>query len=266
MKTRLLHFGWLICALGSAPAAPPLTESTFTEIIKEAAVVAAATKNTTPARTNEVFRVPDLVRTGPESRVEMTAPDKTITRIGANTVFTFEAAERTIRLERGSLLFHAPAGQGGGAIKHRGTTAAVVGTTLICAVLADGSFKTLVLEGQAIVTLAAGRQIKLKAGESVVVSPDGNDLGAAQVFNLGRLVSRLLLVMGFSQPLSSMPLIAAAIQLQSEQIATGTLDHFISWRVAGTGLDLIPGYPEPLDSANPFLLDHTLQYVSPSIP
>ena len=73
----------------------------------------------------------------------MTAPDQTITRVGANTVFTFEAGERSIRLESGSILFHPPAGVGGGTVRYRGTAAAVLGTTMICAVLPDGSFKIL---------------------------------------------------------------------------------------------------------------------------
>src|SRR5664279_512102 len=110
MKTKLFLAGFIICAGGLVRAALPLTESTFTEIIREANVVTAGTKATTPAKTSAIFKAPDLVRTGPASRVEMTAPDQTITRIGANTIFTFEPEERTILLEKGSILFHSPAG------------------------------------------------------------------------------------------------------------------------------------------------------------
>ena len=91
------------CAITTASAAVPLTESTFTEIIRQANVVNAADKSTTPAQVNEVFKAPDLVRTGTASRIEMTAPDKTITRVGANTVFTFEPGGRDILLQRGSV-------------------------------------------------------------------------------------------------------------------------------------------------------------------
>jgi hypothetical protein len=253
MKARFLFAGLVVCACVAAPAATPLTESTFTEIIKEAKVVAASTKTATPARTNEVFRAPDLVRTGPDSRVEMTAPDQTITRIGANTVFTFEPGERIIRLQTGSILFHSPAGAGGGTVKYHGTAAAVLGTTMICAVLPDGSFKILVLEGHAKVTLMNGKSITLNAGEMIIVQPDGLDFGDVMVVNLGELVARLQLVMGFSHELSSMSLIAAAIQLQNEQIAAGTLDHFVSFWMAANGLDLIGGngeldFPPPLNT------------------
>lgn len=243
-------------------AAAPLTESTFTEVIRDVNVVAASTKSATPARTNVVFKVPDLVRTGSDSRVEMAAPDQTVTRIGANTVFTFESGERNIRLEKGSILFHAPAGSGGGTIKHRGTAAAVLGTTLICAVLPDRSFKTLVLEGGGKVTLANGRSVTLEAGEMVIVRPDGEEFSEVMVFSLGQLVARLMLIHGFSNPLASMSLIDAAIRRQNEQIATGKLGRFVSLRMAGYGLDLIPEIAPIVRP--PIFRDGTTRPVSPS--
>jgi hypothetical protein len=261
MKTKFLIAGLAVCASVAAHAAVPLTESTFTEIIKEANVVAAATKAVTPAVTHEIFKVPDLVRTGPDSRLEMTAPDKTITRIGENSVFTFESGERDIRLENGSVLFHPPAGVGGGTIKHGGTAAAVLGTTMLCAVMPDGSFKIIILEGEGTVTLANGKSVQLGAGQMVIVSPDGSSFGPLGNVNLAKLVPHLLLVRGFSNPLSSMPLIEAAIQLQNEQIAAGQDFHFVSLGMAGGGMELI------LDQFPDILLlntlDQTTVFLSP---
>src|SRR5215211_9385331 len=105
MKTRFLLATMVLGgALGLSAA--PLTESTFTEIIKEVSVVPQATRAAKPAQVSEVVKAPDLVRTGPASRAELTAPDKTITRIGANTVFSFEPTGRNINLQQGSVLFH----------------------------------------------------------------------------------------------------------------------------------------------------------------
>lgn len=232
----------VILAVAGVPAlaAVPLTESTFTEIILQANVVSAADKSAKPARVNEVFKAPDLVRTGTASRLEMTAPDQTITRVGANTVFTFAPGGRDILLERGSILFHAPAGVGGGAIINHGTAAAVLGTTEIGAILPDGSFKILDLEGKVKVTLKNLLSIELKPGQMVIVSPDGNTFGPVLNFNLGRLLPHLLLVAGFSDPLSSLPLIQAAIQVQDQEIAGGGLDHFVPLPSAEFGLDLTP--------------------------
>jgi hypothetical protein len=266
MKTIFIPAGLVVCLCLTALAGTPLTESTFTEIIRDAKVVTAATKAVTPALTNTVFRAPDRVRTGPASRVEMTAPDQTITRIGANTIFTFEPEERTILLEKGSILFHSPAGQGGGTIKYRGTAAAVLGTTMLCAVLPDGSFKIMDLEGQVQVTLANGLVMLLKAGQMVIVPPDGKEFREVENFNLEKLVARLVLVVGFSQPLSSMPLIAEAIARQNADIAGGKIDYIVSLDQAEFGLDIVHRLPEP--GIPQFLTtpDHTMVPVSPTHP
>lgn len=261
---RFILIGLIVYASVTAQGAASLTESTFTEIIRQANVVASADKAVTPARTNEVFRVPDMVRTGPDSRLEMTAPDQTVTRVGANAVFTFDSGERSVRLFSGSILFHPPAGVGGGTVRHGGTAAAVLGTTMICAVLSDGSFKVMVLEGEATVTLANGMSIDLKAGQMVIVPPDGVRFGPVVEVNLGQLVYHLLLVVGFSHPLSSMPIIAEAIRLQNAQIAAGTLDHFADLHFALYGLDVIGidlNFPPSLLNT----LDHTIVFISPTI-
>ena len=96
MKTTLLVAALCAAGLDASPAAP-LSESTVTEIVRSVDVVATATKAAQPAALNALVRAPDLVRTGVDSRVEMTAADQTITRIGANTVFTFELGERNLR-------------------------------------------------------------------------------------------------------------------------------------------------------------------------
>lgn len=234
----LAFAGWFLSGSMVLTAAMPLTESTFTEIIQEATVVAASNRTETQAKTNELFKSPDLVRTGQVSRVELTAKDLTITRIGANTTFTFAANGRDIQLKRGSVLFHSPAGAGGGAIKNRGSSAAVLGTTEIGAVLPDGRFKVLDLEGRVKVSLRNGKSITLKPGQFVIVSADGNELGDVMNFNLGDLTARLLLVVGFSKTLSSLPQIEAAIQEQNRQFYAGKIIDPASIGLAGFGLDI----------------------------
>jgi hypothetical protein len=247
-----------------AHAATPLTESVFTEIVNDAKVVTATTQSAAPAKTNELFKAPDLVRTGPASRVELTAADYTITRIGANTVFTFESSGRTIDLEKGSILFHSPPGKGGGAIKHGGASAAVLGTTIIGAILADGSFKVMVLEGQCQVTLRDNSTLALNAGQFVVIPPDGNSFGRGVLnFNIGQLVARLLLIQGFSNPLSSLPAINDAIQQQNAGIGSGAGGPFAPFDLVGDGLDLTGGNVPPGGGPNLFI-NYTKQPVSPT--
>jgi len=217
MKSKLLLVGLLWAC---APAfAEPLTQSTFTEIVKQVNVVAATTKTAEPANVNEIVKAPDLVRTGPESRAELTAPDQTITRVGANTVFSFEPTGRDINLEKGNVLFHSPAGKGGGTIRSGGAAAAVLGTTLIVSSTGTGGFKVILLEGKGKVTLGNGKSAALKAGQLVFVLPGQTSFGPVLTINLGKLVAGSQLVTGFANPLSSMPLIQAAIDAQNKLIA-----------------------------------------------
>ena len=130
MKTTPLLVAALVCSFLPLRAAP-LNEGTLTEIIRDVSVVPQATQPAQAAKVNAVVRAPDLVRTGAESRAEITAPDQTITRVGANTVFSFEAGTRALNLKSGSVLFHAPKGKGGGTIKSGGASASVLGTTMI---------------------------------------------------------------------------------------------------------------------------------------
>jgi len=113
MKTTILLFVSIALCRVSADGAA-LTESKVTEIIKEVNLLPASTATAAPAKLNDLVKAPDRVRTGAQSRTELTAPDNTITRIGANTVFSFENQGRTLNLEQGSLLFHSPKGKGGG--------------------------------------------------------------------------------------------------------------------------------------------------------
>lgn len=221
MKTNFLLAG-LLCLCATAFAAP-LTESTFTEVVKDVNVVAASTKAAQPASLNETVHAPDLVRTGPESRAELTAPDQTITRIGANTVFSFEPTGREINLEKGNVLFHSPAGKGGGSIRSGGAAAAVLGTTLIVSSTGTGGFKVILLEGHGTVTLPNGKSATLHAGQLVFILPGQTRFGPVLQINLGRLVAGSLLVNGFSHPLPSLGLIERAIGLQNEQLNQGGL-------------------------------------------
>ena len=227
MKTRLLLCGVLVVAATGLFGAEPLTQSTFTEVIKDVNVVAQPTKTATPAKPNELFKFPDLIRTGSESRAELTAVDKTITRVGANTVFSFEPAGREIKLEQGSVLFHSPTGKGGGTIKSGGASAAVLGTTLIVATTPvqaptdRNGFKVILLEGKGRVTLPNGRSRTLNGGQMVYVLPGQTQFGPVLDINLGKLVAGSPLVTGFSAELLSMPKIKKAIERQDDLIRHG---------------------------------------------
>ena len=215
-----MKIGFLISALVAGLSLPalavPLTQSTFTEIVKDVNVVAADTKAAAPAAVNAVVKAPDLVRTGPDSRAELTASDHTITRVGANSVFSFEPQGRSLDLQQGSVLFYSPKGNGGGTVTSGGASAAVLGSTMICVAGPDGSFKTILLEGKhgCTVTLKNGQTVTLHDGQMVVVLPGGNAFSQVLNIDLAKLVKTSLLVNGFNNPLGSIPLIDIAIMNQ----------------------------------------------------
>lgn len=235
----------LTVACCSGGAAATLTESTFTEIINEVNTL-SADGGAASAKLNDILKAPERVRTGPQSRAELTASDKTITRVGANTVFSYADSGRTLNLEQGNLLFHAPKGLGGGTIKSGGAAAAVLGTTLIVSATTGGGFKVILLEGKGKVTLPNGNAAKLKAGQEVFVLPGGKELSTVLNINLARLVKGSLLVSGFSHELSSLPLITIAIQIQNSKIKSGVAtdtglppEFFLPSPPPGNGLGVI---------------------------
>jgi hypothetical protein len=150
-----------------------------------------------------------------------------------------------VNLERGSVLFHSPKGMGGGVIKSGGASAAVLGSTFMCATGADGTFKTIFLEGKAcVVTLANGKSVTLHPGQMVVVLAGQTDFGPVLDIDLAKLLDTSLLLKGFSHDLDSLPLILAVIDEQKKASPAGTnylsllnknsLDHNSQQTATGT--------------------------------
>ena len=222
-STILLSFASAL-TFASAATAANIESSTITQVVKSATVLQAATKSRKAARVNDVFSVPDVMRTGSDSRVEMIAEDQTVTRVGANTVFSFEPEKREINLQKGSILFNSPTGKGGGTIRTAAATAAVQGTTLIVVTTDNGGFKVLLQEGHGTVKTPKGRFRTLKAGQMVFALP-GGDLSQTLTFQLGQQVGVSLLVGGFKKPLPSIAKIEAAVAKQEAQIARGALQQ-----------------------------------------
>ncbi len=213
-----------LCVFGAVPSrAMDLKQSKLTQVVNEVQIISAADQVQKAAAVNDVFAMPDLLRTGAASRAELVAPDETVTRVGANTIFSFDPANRTLDLKQGSLLFHSPHGKGGGTIHTGSATASVLGTTLIVVTTPNGGFKVIDLEGHVKVTLTNSLSQKLNPGEMTFVLPGANQLAPVVVFRLDELVQNSLLVKGFTQTLDSLPLIDNQIVIQQKQISSGLL-------------------------------------------
>src|SRR6266403_5021230 len=175
-----------------------------------------------PAVVSEVVRYGSAVRTGTQSRSELTFPDLTITRLGANTIFSFNEGTREMNLVDGAILFHVPKGSGGATIRTIAVTAAITGTTGI------GEFhpattshpqlfsKWLCLEGTFRVILANGESVELGPGK--MVTTDGKSFSKVSTFDIAKLAATSLFFIGFDTPLPRdvLDLIALEEQRQAE--------------------------------------------------
>lgn len=227
----------------SAEEAPlPLVRSTIMEVVNQVDILTGEEMKVVSAAPDMLFQYPDFLQTGRRSRARLEAEDGTVTRVGANTLFSFDASDRTINLDRGSLLFHSPTGRGGGRIVTASATASVVGTTIAVSATADGGFKLLVLEGTAKVIYPNGIVRILEAGQMTFVLPSqggatirdgdpdggqtadaGGEPGPVLNFDLKRMEEGSLLLNGFKEPLSSGDKIEAVIRDQQEKIDSGEL-------------------------------------------
>ncbi|HZF01365.1 MAG TPA: FecR family protein [Methylomirabilota bacterium] len=221
MKSHIKKLIVLACFGGfifpSVGSAIDLKQAKFTQIVNDVKIISAEDKSFEPAVVNGLFKMPDLIRTGSASRAELVADDDTVTRVGGNTIFSFDKANRTIDLQQGSLLFHSPHGKGGGTIHTASATASVLGTTLIVSVSPNGAVKVLDLEGKVEVRLKNGHRQILKSGQMILVLPDGQQ-SSTMAFNLEDESKGSLLVSGFNQPLPSLPLINNQIANQLASI------------------------------------------------
>jgi hypothetical protein len=222
MKLKFF-FGFSLLAAVSMGAAD-LRESTLVQVVNEVKV-APPQADEKDAKANDTVRAPDKIRTGAKSRAELKAADNTLTRIGANTIFSFEQSGRVLNLEKGSVLFHSPAGRGGGTIKSAGASAAVLGTTLIVASTADGGFKCILLEGKGTITLPNGQSLKLTAGDMVYVPAGSQTFGPVVKVDLGKLVEGSQLVNGFTAPLPSLGDVRNEISKQRIAIISGNYEE-----------------------------------------
>ncbi|MEY4917202.1 MAG: hypothetical protein RL616_1115 [Verrucomicrobiota bacterium] len=222
LSTLALCLGCVLAANSSRAA--DLKQSKVTQVVNDVQIISAASQSKKSATVDDAFNMPDILRTGPSSRAELVAPDETVTRVGANTIFSFDPANRTIDLKQGSLLFHSPHGKGGGTIHTGSATASVLGSTLIVTTTASGGFKVLALEDEASITFTNGLKQKLQPGQMTFVLPGGSQLAPVIIFRLDDLAKNSQLVKGFTDKLPSLPLIQKQIEKQEKVIQSGGLN------------------------------------------
>lgn len=135
-----------------------------------------------PAKQSEMIHEKSKVSTEAASMAELTFGDSTITRMGANTMFSFQSKERLVKLDRGTVLINTPPGAGGATVDCGGVTGAVTGTTFLASRAGDGKVMFVLLEGSPMKITSGGVVTTIKPGQAASVglaTPDsgGGDKG-----------------------------------------------------------------------------------------
>src|SRR6185436_17661466 len=87
--------------------AVPLQEAQVTQIVKDVQLLPGQAAPR-PAAVRDSVRHGTSVRTGDESRTELTFTDQTLARLGSNTLFSFSQGTRKLDLGGGAMLLSVP--------------------------------------------------------------------------------------------------------------------------------------------------------------
>lgn len=167
---------------------------------------------------NEIVPETSAVKTGGASRAELTFTDLTITRLGANSLYSFMKAGRSVELKTGSVLLRVPKNSGGATILSPAVTVGITGTTVIFENVRGGGARLTVLEGTARLGLVKAREQQrvLAAGQSLEIAPGVTRLPDPKEIDLAALMKTSPLIVGF-RPLPSQNLINNAIRQQQQR-------------------------------------------------
>lgn len=182
-------------------------------------------KSARQAKLGDQVRGHTSVQTGRRSRAELTFQDRTVTRLGASSTFSFRRGSRDINLNQGSILLQVPKNAGGATIRTATVTAAITGTTLMMEYNRGKWVKLITLEGTVSLTLP-NQRVKVPAGKMIVMRPDGKIITQPVDVDLKRIMRTSLLAGGkVFRPLSpeAQREIAHAVARQEKLKRSGVL-------------------------------------------
>src|SRR5437660_5677572 len=223
-------------------------QARVTEVIHDVRLLAAQNA-ARPAAVNATVREGTAVRTGTESRAELTFTDQTLTRLGANTVFSFSAGVRTYDLGSGAVLMSAPKSAGTVRITTAVATCAVSGFTAILERHSNTWNKVLVLEGDGDVWLRRNPNDKrhMHSRKILVFRPNDTVLPQPLEFNICNLIGgQGLLINGFAHKLPSWPLLVTECEKQRSQPPTTKLVDPTNQDSIDQAMNALPTRPPPM--------------------
>jgi FecR-like protein len=198
------------------------------------------------------------LRTGDRSRSELTFADLTITRLGANTIFSFNKAGRSVHLDSGTILLYARKNSGTAEVVTKAVSVAITGTTVIVTSRPRSFDRLTVLEGEAVSSLNdyPDESILVRAGQVLNINAGARKIPKPGRVDISRILNTHPLIQNFPA-LPSLDLILAAMRDQNPNAPTPRTTsgppRFIptpppSPRPRPTTW---PGYPGPIPTPRP---------------
>jgi mannose-6-phosphate isomerase-like protein (cupin superfamily) len=217
---RLLPRAGLLL-LFSLGAILPLTaaerkQARVTRVVRDVSLLAPHVA-ARPAHLNDDVTNGSAVHTGADSRAELTSVDLTITRVGANSIFSFDQDGRNLNVESGAILLRVPKGSGGTHIRSSALTVGITGTTVMFESRPRDYSKLIVLEGssQAWLTRHPKTKITVHAGQMVIVKPGAAHLPEPVDIDENLVLRTAILITKFP-PLPSLDLMRSVAENQKK--------------------------------------------------
>jgi FecR-like protein len=260
-----------MCLTAVVPAskAVQLKEARVTQIVKDVKLMGAQGGQRSAAVSDDV-REGTAVRTGSDSRAELTFTDLTITRLGANTIFSFNAGARELDLAGGAVLVEVPRNGAGVKIITSAVTAAITGGTALFEYHKRMPAKLLVLEGHGRFCSVAHPDecVTVGPGEMAMMTADGH-ISQPTEFNAKLVFSTSKLIVGFP-PLPNEDLILEVINDQQAAQSEGTsnsssndsadaIDKIVTSTAALGGSGAKFGPPSAITAPNPYVINSGTQ-------
>jgi hypothetical protein len=221
-------------------------QARVTEVIHDVRLLGAQTA-ARPAAVNDAVHEGTAVRTGTDSRAELTFVDQTLARLGANTVFSFGAAARTYNLGSGAILMSAPKESGTVKITTAVATCAVSGFTMISEYHGNTWNKVLMLNGDGYVSLRRnpGDKRHVHSSEILIFRPDATVLPQPQQFDICNVINQGYLITGFTRKLPEWPALVNLCERQRSEPVKKKLIDPTSQDIIDQSINARPMEPQP---------------------
>src|SRR5436190_6649766 len=224
-SSGLIIMLWLVGA-ERLVAADQLQQARVSQVIQDVRVLETHGAPR-PAAVNDKVIQGMGVRTGVESRAELTFTDLTITRLGANTVFSFKQGARELDLTSGAVLLQIPPKAPAVKVSTSAVTAAITGGTALFATGPPTKFMVLEGIGTFYPTGHPERAATINGGEMMTMTADRR-MTKPEKFDVKLVLKTSRLIKDFP-PLENMPLVMAVVDLQlAEQQLAGLNSQALS--------------------------------------